>query len=176
VNPKNPRFFVPVRALSVIFRAKFRSALKKADLLRYAPGRGVARQLARYVFRIALANSRLESIEGGDVRFGYRDNRTQQIRRIILSGVEFLRRFLQHVLPRGVAKVRYYGIFSPSSKAQLERARLLLSANSAAPTDSSPPVSDPETGDIAPSNRCPLCHMGALVLLETLPAERSHSP
>ena len=114
VNSKNPRFLVPVRALSVIFRAKFCAALKKADLLRYAPasvwrtkwvvhskhaGRGdnVLQYLARYVFRIAIANSRLESIEDGNVRFRYRDNRTQQIRRVTLSGVEFIRRFLQHV-------------------------------------------------------------------------------
>jgi Putative transposase/Transposase zinc-binding domain len=89
VNSKNPRFLVPVRALSVIFRAKFCAALKKAGLLQDAPtavwqkkwvvhsqhaGRGdkVLQYLARYVFRIAIANSRIESVEDGNVRFRYR--------------------------------------------------------------------------------------------------------
>jgi Putative transposase/Transposase zinc-binding domain len=192
VNSKNPRFLVPVRALSVIFRAKFAAALKKANLLTYAPasvwgtkwvvhsqhaGRGdkVLQYLARYVFRIAIANSRLESIEGGHVRFRYRDNRTQQIRRITLSGVEFLRRYLQHVLPKGVAKVRYYGIFSPSSKTLLEYARQLLPPRTPPPTNSYPPASPPEDR-ISPSISCPLCRRGSLILVQTLPARRSHPP
>ena len=147
LNSKNPRFLVPVEALSLIFRAKFCAALKDAGLLQYAPssvwkkkwvlhsqhaGRGdkVLQYLARYLFRIAIANSRLESIDDGHVRFRYRDNRTQQIRRVTLSGVDFIHRFLQHVLPRGATKVRYYGIFSPSCKTQLERARQLLAPSS----------------------------------------------
>ena len=77
-------------------------------------------------FRIAIANSRIESIADGMVRFHYRDNRSQQLRRVTLTGVEFLGRFLQHVLPRGVMEVRHYGILSPSWKARLQRARQLL--------------------------------------------------
>jgi hypothetical protein len=116
VNSKNPKFLVPVRALSVIFRAKVCAALQKAGLLQYAPaavwqkqwvvhaqhaGRGdkVLEYLARYIFRMAIANSRIESIDDGNVRFRYRDNRTQQIRRITLSGVEFIHRFVQHIPP-----------------------------------------------------------------------------
>ena len=191
VNSKNPRFLVPVRALSVIFRAKFCAALKKAGLLQDAPpsvwqkkwvvhsqhaGRGdsVLQYLARYVFRIAIANSRLEAIEGGNVRFRYRDNRTQQIRHVTLSGIEFIHRFLQHVLPRGTTKVRYYGIFSPSSKSQLERTRQLLPRN-AVQTNSSPPAPDTENS-ISTPNSCPLCRVGVLVLFQTLPAQRTHSP
>jgi len=189
VHSKNPRFLVPVWALSVIFRAKFCAALKKADLLRYAPtpvwrkkwvvhsqhagcGDKVLQYLARYVFRIAIANSRLESIEDGNVRFRYRDNRSQQIRRVTLSGLQFLHRFLQHVLPKGAAKVRYYGIFSPSLKTQLERARQLLLQNPAQ-SDSSPQA---EQENASPPGRCPLCRLGMLVLFQTLPAQRSHSP
>jgi len=191
VNSKNPKFLVPVHALSVIFRAKFCAALKKAGLLQYAPaavwpkkwvvhsqhaGRGdtVLQYLARYIFRIAIANSRIESIQGGNVRFRYRDNRTQQISHVTLSGVEFIHRFLQHVLPPGTTKVRYYGIFSPSLKSQLQRARQLLTPHSI-PTDASEHATDPEN-DIPPSSRCPLCRIGVLLLLQTLPAQRSHSP
>ena len=166
LNSKNPRFLVPVRALSVIFRAKFCAALKKLDLLKYVPspvwrkkwvvhsqhaGRGdkVLQYLARYIFRSAITNSRLEAIEQGNVRFRYRDNQTQQMRRITLSGVEFLHRFLQHVLPPGMTKVRYYGIFSPACKPQLERARLLLTANLPSLVQP-PPPSIPPTAHASP--------------------------
>jgi hypothetical protein len=201
VNSKNPRFLVPVRALSLIFRAKFCAGLKKQGLLDRLPsslwqkkwvvhsqhaGRGdkVLDYLARYVFRIAITNSRLESIDQGNVRFRYRDNQTQQICRVTLSGVDFLHRFLQHVLPRGMTKIRYYGIFSPSSKPRLERARLLLtatsssavqpsqSADSGSPTESAAhrltPPADPAI--------CPYCHIGRLRLVETQLPPRGRSP
>ena len=192
VNSKNPRFLVPVRALSVIFRAKFGAALKKANLLTYAPasvwstkwvvhsqhaGRGdkVLQYLARYVFRIAIANSRLESIDQGNVRFRYRDNQTHQMRRVTVSGVDFLHRFLQHVLPHGMTKVRYYGIFSPSSKTSLECARQLLPPATPPSTHSSATESPPENR-ISPSIPCPICRRGALILFQTLPLQRRHPP
>lgn len=190
-HSKNPRFLVPVRALSVIFRAKFCAALNQAGLLRFAPpslwqqkwvvhsqpaGRGdrVLRYLARYVFRIAIANSRLESIEEEKVRFRYTDNRSHQIRHVTLSAIEFIHRFLEHVLPRGATKVRYYGIFSPSSKSQLELARQLLPADSLQ-THSSPQIADSQN-EVSTPRHCPLCHIGLLVFFQTLPAQRSHSP
>jgi hypothetical protein len=146
IEPRDPRFLVPVEALSIIFRAKICAGLKKAGLLGGVPpllwkknwvvhsehaGRGekVLEYLARYVYRIAIANSRLESLDNGKVRFRYRDNQTQQIRHVTLPAVEFIGRFLQHVLPRGCTKVRYYGIWSPSCRKQLDRARTLLSSN-----------------------------------------------
>jgi Putative transposase/Transposase zinc-binding domain len=145
IEPKNPASMGPVRALSVIFRAKVGAALKQAGLLEQVPpplwqknwvvhcqpaGRGlkVLEYLGRYVFRIAISNSRLERIENGQVTFRYRDNRSQQMGRVTLPGIEFLRRFLQHVLPRGCAKVRYYGSWSSSCREQLAQARALLSA------------------------------------------------
>src|SRR5712691_8700273 len=60
--------------------------------------------LGRYIFRVAIANSALERIQDGQVTFRYRDNRTQHLRRVTLSGIEFLQRFLQHVLLRGCTK------------------------------------------------------------------------
>jgi len=88
-------------------------------------------------------NSRLERIENGEVTFRYRDNRSQQLRRETVTGVEFMRRFPQHTLPRGCAKVRYYGLWSPACRAQLEQARTLLgpatiAANPAAAVDTVP--------------------------------------
>ena len=193
--PKHPRFLVPDPALSVIFRAKFCAALKKAALLRFVPaavwkipwvvhsqhaGRGdkVLHYLARYVFRIAIANSRLESLDNGIVGFRYRDNQTQEIRHVQLPASDFIHRFLQHVLPKGATKVRYYGIFSPACRLRLDRARQLLT--SATSTDGTASSSGPVAEDPAavpplpPLTRCPLCRIGSLLLLETV--RRSRSP
>ena len=190
VDSKHSHFLVPVRALSVIFRAKFCAGLKKAGLIGDVPpsfwkkpwvvhcqhaGRGekVLDYLGRYVFRIAITNSRLESIVNGQVRFHYCDNRTRQTCHVTLSSHEFLARFLQHVLPRGCVKVRYYGIWSPSRRPQLDRLRDLLSstpsvANFSVLPASAKPVSVPRS--------CPLCRQGVLILVRPLPAQRSHSP
>jgi hypothetical protein len=197
IEPRHPKFLVPDPALSPIFRAKFCAGLKKAGLLSKAPsavwkknwvvhsqhaGRGdkVLDYLGRYVFRIAIANSRIESIADGMVRFRYRDNRSQQLQRVTLTGVEFLHRFLQHVLPRGVMKVRHYGILSPSSKARLERAKQLLPAQPTVATALANPQADgkdEESSNNAPSRpspTCPHCHSRTLVLIGRL--ERSRSP
>src|SRR5256885_4789652 len=121
LEPTSPKFLVPVHALSLIFRAKMRDALKARGLWANVPqfwrskkwvvhakpaGRAekVLEYLARYVFRIALSNSRLERFEKGQVTFRYRDNRTQQIRRVSLPAAQFLARFLQHVLPKALPK------------------------------------------------------------------------
>ena len=63
--------------------------------------------LARYVFRIAITNARIVGLEDAGVTFKYRDRGTGRRRTCRLSGEEFMRRFLQHVLPRGFHKVRY---------------------------------------------------------------------
>jgi hypothetical protein len=185
IAPKHPRFLVPVRALSVIVRATMRDALTHAGLLdQVAPevwtspwvvhanpagdGARVLDYLARYLFRVAICNSRLEHIDDDHVTFRYRDNRTQAIRRATLTGVEFLRRFLQHVLPRRCAKVRYYGLWSATRRADLEHARTLLDeAHTTATADAAPAT--PPTAPIVPAPIvCPLCHTGTLTLVAIL--------
>jgi hypothetical protein len=87
---KSLRRFAKGRFTSI--RSRGSLAEKMVRSFPTCPGRGdkVLEYLARYIFRIAIANSRIESIDDGNVRFRYRDNRTQQIRRITLSGVEFI--------------------------------------------------------------------------------------
>jgi hypothetical protein len=189
VEPKNPKFLVPVKALSLIFAAKMRAALQRAGLLdsihpvvwdkpwvvhckHAGSGEKVLDYLGRYVFRIALTNNRLEQIQDGQVTFRYRDNRTQQIRHATVSAFEFLRRFLQHVLPRGCTKVRYYGLLSPHSHGKLRQARACISVP--APASSAPSVS-PNTAVHLLSLRCPHCHVGTLIIIDTLP-QQSRSP
>ena len=133
--------------------------------------------LARYLFRVAISHSRLEQIDDGHVTFRYRDHRTQAIRRATVSGVEFLRRFLQHGLPRRCTKVRYYGLWSVTRRADLDHARALLQvARAASPID---PPGTPTTiaGEEPPAQPvCPLCHTGTLTVLVVLSPLRKVPP
>jgi hypothetical protein len=131
--------------------------------------------LARYVFRIAITNSRLEQIDQGQVTFRYRDNRSQKLRRVTLPAVEFIARFLQHVLPPGCTKVRYYGIWSNSCRRQLQQARALLSAPPLAASDPLAPDSEPAPDTVSPA-RCPHCHIGQLIIIEVLLPHRKFPP
>jgi putative transposase len=193
---KHSAFLMPEGALSMIFRAKFCAALKKAGLLAQVPrqvwkkdwvvnckaagqGREVLNYLARYIFRVALSNSRLERWENGQVTFRYRDNHSQQLHRVTLPAQKFIHRFLLHVLPRGCAKVRYYGLWSPSCRAQLEQARTLLSAptTTTAALDSAPHSLLTEPAEPAPATAlCPHCHLGQLFELRVLLPQRKLPP
>ncbi len=195
IVPKNPAFLVPVQAMSVIVRAKMCAALKRAGLLDQVPasvwttswvvhakpagnGERVLNYLARYLFRVAISNSRLEQIADDQVTFRYRDNRTQAMRRATLSGVEFLRRFLQHVLPHRCSKVRYYGLWSATRRADLDHARTLLEGERATATPAGPPaplITTPIATPAAPLV-CPLCHAGTLTVIAILRPERKVPP
>ncbi len=184
IEAQHKAFLVPVEALMIIFRAKMCAALKKAGLLGNVPssiwkkkwvvhcqhaghGEKVLKYLARYIFRVAIANSRLERIENGQVTFRYRDNRSQEIRHVTVSGSEFIRRFLQHVLPQGCMKVRYYGLWSNASRRSFKDLRLLFPdfpSEETIDTDSDPstPVS------FATQPCCPYCRTGHLIQIRVL--------
>ena len=186
---------MPVRALSVIFRATLGTALKKAGLLEQVPARvwkkdwvvhsqpagqglKVLEYLGRYVLRIAISNSRIERIDDGHVTFRYRDHRSQQLRRVTLPALAFLARFLQHVLPRGCTKVRYYGIWRSARRPLLDQARAHLSAPSSSGTAvPSPvvPVPDLRARSSTPA-LCPLCQVGHLLMLDVLHPQRKVPP
>lgn len=136
-------FFMPVKPLSILYRAKFRDALRGTDLFEELPsevwvqdwvvhcqavGSGVAafKYLAPYIFRVALSNRRIHRFAGGKVTFSYRDSRSGETRSCTLGAEEFIRRFLQHVLPRGFVKIRYYGFFSSGTRRLLAVIRRLL--------------------------------------------------
>ena len=127
-------FLVPVHALSRVFRAKFHDEMKKLDLEKfidpdawrqawnvnsqYIPGgsRGAIKYLAPYVFRVGISNSRIISVENRKVTFKYRKQKSNRWRTMTLDVLEFIRRFLQHVLPPGFMKVRYYGFMGSGCK------------------------------------------------------------
>ena len=74
--------------------------------------------LARYVFRVALTNARIVGLDDRTVTIQYKERKTGRRRTCRLSGDEFMRRFLQHVLPRGFHKVRYFGLWHPKWRAR----------------------------------------------------------
>jgi len=140
-----PDFLVPVKALSRIFRAKFRDALKKTALFTQIQqriwrkdwvvhsepvGSGVQafQYLAPYIFRVALSNNRLRKLEQGQVTFSYKESASEQLKHCPIPAAEFIRRFLQHVLPPRFIKVRYFGLLGPTQRQLLLKARQLLSA------------------------------------------------
>ena len=180
--PSKADFFVPVEALSPIFRAKFRDALKKTDLFDYVPaevwqkdwvvhckpvgnGNSALKYLAPYIYRIAITNNRIEKLENGQVSFRYKNSDTDQWQTVTLPAFDFIHRFLQHVLPKGFVKIRYYGFLSPAKRNLLRVAKYLL-ADTGAPQATSKPVQ---------KHACPLC--GAkLRLINSLPKSTRAPP
>lgn len=143
-------FLVPVRALSVIFRAKVRDYLREACLAAeidkkiwkkewvvhsepVGSGAAAFKYLAPYILRVAITNNRIIKLHDGFVTFKYKESATDQTRICTLTAEEFIRRFLQHVLPSRLVKVRYYGLLSPRRRPLLDKARELLASASAKP-------------------------------------------
>lgn len=140
-------FLVPVKALSKIYRAKLRDHLKSSylRLFNFIPrsdwqkefvthskqvgkGEKALKYLSNYVYRIAISNNRIVKYENGMVTFRYKESQTDKIKYQKVSAHEFMRRFLQHVLPTGFQKVRYYGFLSSAAKALFEQIKLVLNA------------------------------------------------
>lgn len=179
------KFLLPVKALSKIFRAKFRDALAAAGLFDQVPssvwqkdwvvhskpagrGREVLRYFAPYIYRVAITNRRLLGLEDNQVSFRYKDHATKKWRLTTVSAEEFIRRFLQHVLPRGFQKVRYYGWLHPRQRNILLTLQLLLGRASATAND---PLQRPKTLN----HLCPKCGK-AMRLIEEIPPHRRAPP
>src|SRR6516165_4097899 len=141
--PSRADFLVPAKALSIVFRAKFRDILRREGLLNLVnsavwsrgwvvhskaagDGRDSLRYLAPYVFRVAIGDHRIVSCDDGKVTFSYRHVGSNRPRKMTLDAREFLRRFLQHVLPVAFQKVRHYGFLCPNSATSIEAVRWLI--------------------------------------------------
>jgi hypothetical protein len=142
--PSRQDFFIHVEPLSIIYRAKFRDAMKQAGLFHsidpavfrkdwvvhskaVGDGRASLKYLAPYVFRVAISNARIVSYENHQVTFRYRKSGSNRLRSLTLDAMEFIRRFLQHVLPNGFMKIRHYGLLSSNSSTHIEKLRELIS-------------------------------------------------
>ena len=126
----------------------------------------VLKYLARYTHRVAISNRRLVSLNDGQVAFHYKDYRQGQRERVMcLEAVEFMRRFLLHVLPKGFVRIRHYGLLSNRSRKQkLLLCRRLL--GSVVESDTEPARS---TDAASIEWECPLCQKGAMLIVAKLP-------
>ena len=89
-------------------------------------GENALRYLSRYVFKTSTGNRRLTRLPDGQVRWPYRASQTGQATSLQLEPLEWMRRFLQHILPRGFARVRTFGWLHPAAKVRANRVRALL--------------------------------------------------
>lgn len=190
-----PGFFLPVRVLSRVFRGKFVAGLRAAiaaGSLAEPPGGAawwsalygrdwvvyskrpfggpeqVLRYLARYTHRVAISNSRLLELSDGRVTFRYKDYAdSHRPKTLTLDAVEFLRRFVQHVLPKGFVKIRHYGLLANAqreTRLALCRQLLLTAALALAATD-------PAVAPLEPAQPrcCPRCGSQRLIYGELEP-------
>ena len=192
--PARKDYLVPVRALSRLFRGIFMARAKRAlpdqgwptgvwnqEWVVYAKPtvknpHAVLSYLGRYVHRIAISNSRILSIDDGQVTFRYRKVGDSQQRTMTLPAHEFIRRFLQHVLPDGFHKVRYYGLWASAHRKHLQRLQDELSPHEppadcleqadSLPTDRHDHSENPTRGEPL---RCPQCHEGRLHRVARIP-------
>jgi hypothetical protein len=149
------------KAFSAFLRSLFREDWVVYAKRPFGGPEHVLHYLARYTHRVAISNHRLVEITDTHVSFRWKDYAHHSKRRLMtLSHEEFLRRFLQHVLPRGFPRIRYFGILANRRRATLlPLCRTLLLA----PVD---PL--PSTPAAAPTLwKCPFCQ-GPMRLLERL--------
>lgn len=169
-RPARNDFLFPVKALSRLFRGKFRHALQKTPFFDQVPaaawgrewvvhcqpvggGLSALKYLAPYIFRVAISNKRILKLVDGQVTFRYQASESGKTTRMTLSALEFIRRFLCHVLPKGFVKIRYCGFFSAGSREKLAVIRRQLDDPA---TETS---TDGEEASSLPKHRipCPRC-------------------
>jgi hypothetical protein len=192
--PARDAYLAPVQALSRRFRRIFRKGIerrfKHIHLPRYVwqkewvahskPAvqgtRTVLNYLARYIHRVAITNSRIISIDNGKVTFRCKGSRGSQTRTMTVSAEEFIRRFLQHVLPAGFHKVRYYGLWSPSNRKKLLEVQQILTQSGNDQQVEFEEDTDAEAPPPSEARKCPHCQRGTLIWIRRLPRQGRAPP
>jgi putative transposase/transposase-like zinc-binding protein len=148
------KFLFPTKALGKLVRTQFRNLFNKlcpdislpphtwrrpwvVHLTPWSEGKATLEYFARYAFRIAITDRRIIRVDDTGVTFRYKDRAADCHRTGTLSGEEFVRRFLQHVLPQGFHKLRYYGLWHPARRHQLDNLRNAMLLERPAPPSSS---------------------------------------
>jgi hypothetical protein len=201
-----PRFLFAVRILARVFRGKLLEKLERGledgtmhsscaeltDRLRkaarkdwvvyskppFAGPEQVLRYLGRYTHRTAISNQRLVSMQQAQVTFRWKDRaRDNQTQLMSIDAAEFMRRFLLHVLPKGLMRIRHYGLLANSLKAKLVPICRQLLGGEAADAEGIARATGPETWQELLRRQtgedvtlCPECRKGHLVFLRDLPA------
>jgi Putative transposase/Transposase zinc-binding domain len=198
-RPARKAFLIPVRALAKLLRGKLRAAFerRRPDLVLPEAawckpwvvhctvwGHGeqaVLDYLARYVFRVAITNTRIVGLDDETVTIRYKQRKSNRWRTSRIQGQEFMRRFLQHVLPKGLHKVRYFGLWHPARRVHADRVRLLLLLDrpttphqAEVSADAAGPTADHALAD--EHRICPCCRQGHLVLIRRLSPKQACGP
>ena len=168
------KFLLPVKALSPVFRAKFAARVRRELPDFEMPGavwrkrwvvfsrpcvegaQAVLDYLARYVHRGPLSDYAILSADDDHVTFRYTDNDTGETRVVTLDPQEFLRRYLQHTLPQGFHRVRYYGLWATANRPILRALQLTLAAARPPSAPPAPALSRPPPRLPGPKP-CPAC-------------------
>jgi len=169
------KFLFPAKEIKRVFRARYVAALRKAITLDknlserlfekhwviyceqpfYGP-KQVIEYLGRYTHKIAISNSRIISVNNGQVTFHAKDYRHKGKRVILqLPEKEFIRRYSLHVLPKGFTRIRHYGILSSTNK---KECKLLIDEQLGA-------VKFPDTAKTVLHRICPSCKKGILITI-----------
>ena len=187
VYTRQPDWLLPVAKLAAVFRRRMEAAFHASVpgwhaavpagawyrpwVVHSQPagsGDQVVKYLARYVGRTAISDERIVEANDETVTFRYTDSATQQRKQSTLTADEFMRRYLQHVLPPGQHRVRYFGWMHPSAKARLMKVQTLLAV---------PIVVSARVGEEPPWHlRCPHCEHFTLVRVGTLPRQARAPP
>jgi len=192
----NGKYLYPVKQLSHVFRAKMMGCMtqfleKHQLILRYKPllkaawekpwvvfcepslgkPEHVVKYLGQYTHRVAITNQRILNIDNQNVTFlskDYKDGAKQKP--VVMCGVEFLRRFCQHILPHRFVKIRRYGIYSSRYKAIARKQNPKMEINLKPPETIREQVKRVTGIDIY---LCSFCRKGSMQRMEDLPRIRS---
>jgi hypothetical protein len=130
----------------------------------------IVKYLGQYSHRVAISNHRIKNIDNSGVTFFYKDYRDNSIiKPTTLPGVEFLRRFCMHILPKRFVKIRYYGILSSKQKDRVKS--LLAKKPEKKVTETRQERIVRLTG--FDSRLCPVCKKGFMHTIELLPKIRA---
>jgi len=194
VSEQGKVFLFPVKALSEVFRAKLLTRLphlfpSHSDRIKsawntdwvvytkepFAGPASVVEYLGRYTHKIAISNHRLLAINDNGVTFRWRDYRDNRQKIMTLDGIEFLRRFCQHIMPSGFVRIRYYGLLSATRK---EEFRQLQIGMGIPPVPVNKKKSRKSWKEICRTllnfnpDQCPHCKTGTMVLIERMSPQR----
>jgi len=190
------KYLFPVRQLSPVFRGKLmeciKSRLKKQSLYEpYKPllkevrnkpwsvncepslakAEHVVRYLGQYTHRVAITNQRIINVDQTSVTFRHKDYRHGAKQKpVTLGGLEFLRRFCQHILPHRFVKIRRYGIYSSRARAEKKKQNPKMQIKLRAKETTQERIKRLTGFDVS---RCPFCKRGTMHRVEELPRVRS---
>ena len=190
------KYLYPVKQLSPVFRGKlmerieirlkkqslyeqYKSLLKGAKNKPWsvncepslAKAEHVVRYLGQYTHRVAITNQRIINVDERSVTFRHKDYRDGAKQKpVTLTGVEFLRRFCQHILPHRFVKIRRYGIYSSRERALKKKLIPKMQINLKAKETTQERIKRLTGFDVY---RCPFCKQGTMHRVEELPRVRS---